>query len=121
MAIVETDNRKVRAEHEIPEPGAGAILVDLNNEVVARVVYNGTPMQAEQVERMVQAELDRRESHAKTALEAANQKIKQKDADGAAALLTPIWEQRCIVPDLAKKAAKALKKIGRPVEAAARR
>jgi tetratricopeptide (TPR) repeat protein len=31
-------------------------------------------------------------------------------------MLTEIWEQHCLVPDVAKKAAKALKKIGHPVE-----
>ena len=121
MVIVAPENRKVRAEFEIAEPGTGVVLVDRNNEVAARIVYGGSPIEVGHVERMVEAELDRRERDATVALEAANQKINEKDIDGAEALLTWIWRERCVVPDHAKKAAKALKKIGRPVDPAARR
>jgi hypothetical protein len=116
MVIVEPDNFPVRTKFEIPPGDSSVVLVDFQNEVLARFVPSGDPISAGPIERMVQAELDRRETDLKAALEAANQKIKQKDVDAAVALLTPIWEQRCVVPDLGKKAAKALKKIGHPVE-----
>lgn len=116
MVIVDLDNLSRRKRFDIPVPGAGVVLVDERNEVLARVVHSGTPIAAEPVERMVQAELDRREDSAKAALDAANQKIKQKDFEGANTILQRIWAQRCVVPDVAKKAAKALKKIGHPVE-----
>jgi len=115
MAIVAPDDVRLRTDFEIPA-GSGVVLVDERNEVIARVVPSGPTILAGPVEKMVQAELDRREGEAKAALEAANEKIKQKDLDAATALLTPIWDQRCVVPDVAKKAAKALKKIGHPVE-----
>lgn len=116
LAIVTPTNLPVRSKYEVPEPGSDVVLVNERNDVLARVVPSVTPPSAGPVEQMVQTELDRRENEAKAALEAANEKIKQKDLDGATALLTQIWEQRCVVPDVARKAAKTLKKIGHPVE-----
>jgi len=116
MATVAPDDVRLRSKYEIPRESAAVILVDQHDEVMAVVVPTGPELLAGPVEAMVQAELDRRENEAKAALEAANLKIKQKDADAAVALLKPIWAQRCLFPDLAKKAAKALKKLGQPVE-----
>jgi tetratricopeptide (TPR) repeat protein len=99
-------------KYEIPGTGAGVVLVDETDAEVGRVVGNETVP----VERLVEGALDKREDEAKTALTSANDLIKAKDVDAATTLLTKIWDQRCTVPDVAKKAAKALKKIGRPVE-----
>src|SRR4029079_3178604 len=46
----------------------------------------------------------------------AKDKLAAKDEEGAAALYTQVWQQRCLIPDSGKKAAKALKKLARPVE-----
>ena len=116
MAIVTPDNVRARSKYEIPAKSSAAVLLGATDDVIALFVPSGPTMTAGPVEKLVQAELDRHENEAKAALEAANEKIRQKDIDGALPLLTSIWDQRCVVPDVAKKAAKALKKIGHPVE-----
>lgn len=116
LAIVTPDNTSVRTKYEIPEVGSGVVLVDEAAAVIGRVSPDGKPIDARPVEKLLEDELDKREDAAKSALEAANEKIKAKDLDAATAMLTQIWDQHCVIPDVAKKAAKALKKIGHPVE-----
>jgi len=116
LALVTPDNAAVRQKYGIPDLGSGVVLVDGNAAEIGRVAPDGMPIQAGPVEKMLESELDKREDAAKNALELANEKIKQNDLDGATAMLTPIWEQHCLLPDVAKKAAKALKKLGHPVE-----
>src|SRR6202035_4647190 len=69
---------------------------------------------ARQAEKLVNAELDRREDALGQQLKAAAAKQKQ-DADGAAALYTAVWGERCLCPKSGRKAAKGLKQLGRPV------
>ena len=116
LAIVTPDNAPVRQKYGIPEVGSGVVIVDGNSAEIGRVDPDGKPIAAGPVEKLLSAELDKREDAAKSTLELANEKIKQNDVDAAAAILTQIWEQHCLVPDVAKKAAKALKKIGHPIE-----
>jgi tetratricopeptide (TPR) repeat protein len=119
LAIVTPDNASVRQKYGIPEVGSGAVLVDENAAEIGRVEADGKPIGAGPVEKILTAELDKREDRAKSTLDLANEKIKANDVDAATAMLTGIWEQHCLVPDVAKKAAKALKKIGHPVEVGA--
>ena len=119
LALVTPDNTATRTKYGIPELGSGAVIVDANSVEIGRVEPDGKPISASPVEKILNAELDKREDAAKGTLEQANEKIKQNDVDGAATMLTQIWDQHCLVPDVAKKAAKALKKIGRPVEVGA--
>ncbi len=116
LAIVTPDNEPVRKKYGIADLGSGVVLVDSTSAEIGRVDGEGKPMAAGPVEKLLEAELDKRADAAKASLDQANQKIKANDVDGAAELLTQIWEQHCVIPDVAKKAAKALKKIGRPVE-----
>lgn len=116
LAIVTSDNVSVRTKYEIPERGSGVVLVDEAAAVIGRVAPDGKPIEARPVEKMLEDELDKREDAAKATLEAANEKIKAKDVDAAIPMLNEIWEQHCVVPNVAKKAAKALKKLGHPVE-----
>jgi tetratricopeptide (TPR) repeat protein len=116
LAIVTPDNAAVRQKYGIPEVGSGVVLVDGNATEIARVEPDGKPIGAGPVEKLLDAELDKREDAAKASLEQANAKIKENDVDAATTMLNDIWQQHCLMPDVAKKAAKALKKIGRPVE-----
>jgi len=116
LALVTPDNTATRAKYGIPELGAGAVIVDGAAVEIGRVIPDGKPISAGPVEKLLTAELDKREDAAKDTLEQANEKIKQNDVDGATLMLTQVWEQHCLVPDVAKKAAKALKKIGHPVD-----
>jgi tetratricopeptide (TPR) repeat protein len=116
LALVTPDNAAVRQRYGIPEVGSGAVLVDGNAVEISRVPQEGTPPSAGSVEKLLETELDKREDAAKATLDAANGKIKANDVEGATAMLTQIWDQHCLIPDVAKKAAKALKKIGHPVD-----
>jgi tetratricopeptide (TPR) repeat protein len=116
MALITPDNEAARKKYGIPELGSGVVLVDGNAAELGRVDPDGKPVTASPVEKLLSAELDKREDAAKSTLDLANEKIKQNDLDGATAMLTQVWDQHCLVPDIAKKAAKALKKIGHPVE-----
>jgi tetratricopeptide (TPR) repeat protein len=116
LAIVTPDNAAVRQKYGIPEVGSGVVLVDGNAAEIGRVEPNGKPIGAGPVEKMLDAELEKREDAAKASLEQANAKIKENDVDAGAAMLNEIWQQHCLMPDVGKKAAKALKKIGRTVE-----
>jgi tetratricopeptide (TPR) repeat protein len=116
MVIVPPNYGPVRAKFEIPDGMSGVVMVTAQNEVAARVGPESGTIAVDQVEKMLDTELDKRDDAAKASLDAATEKIKQKDNDGATVLLTQIWDQRCVVPGVAKKAAKALKKIGHPVE-----
>jgi tetratricopeptide (TPR) repeat protein len=116
LALVTPDNASVRQKYGIPEVGSGVVLVDATSTEIGRVEMEGKPIGSGPVEKILEAELDKREAVAKSTLEQANERIKANDVDGATAMLTEIWGQHCLVPDVAKKAAKALKKLGHPVE-----
>lgn len=116
LALVTPDNFEMRGKYKIPEVGSGAVIVDGDTVEIGRVDAEGKPLSSSPVEKLILAELDKREDVAKSTLEQANEKIKQNDLDGATAMLNQIWDQHCVVPDIAKKAAKALKKLGHPVD-----
>ena len=117
LALVTPDNTSVRSKYGIPEVGSGVVSWTENAAEIGRVATRRETDRRQAPSRSSwMTELDKREDAAKSTLQAANEKIKQKDIDAAAAMLTQIWEQHCLVPDVAKKAAKALKKIGRPVD-----
>ena len=116
LALVTPDNTAVRQKYGIPEVGSGVVLIDGDAAEIGRVATDGKPPSAGPVEKLMETELDKREDVAKASLEAANERIKQNDIESATPMLTQIWDQHCLLPDVAKKAAKALKKIGRPVD-----
>jgi tetratricopeptide (TPR) repeat protein len=116
LALVTPDNTAVRLKYGIQDLASGVVLVDGDSNEIARVPGDGKPAAAGPVEKIVNVELDKRGDAAKASLEAANEKIKQNDIESATPMLTQIWEQHCLLPDVAKKAAKALKKIGHPVD-----
>jgi tetratricopeptide (TPR) repeat protein len=75
----------------------------------------GQPVARGEVERMLKEGMKRQEKAAGEQLDAAEARADHGDKDGAVALYTQIWGQRCIAEGPAKKAAKALKKLGHPV------
>jgi tetratricopeptide (TPR) repeat protein len=116
LALVTPDNDAARRKFSIPEQGSGAVIVDGAAAELGRVMPDGKPISASPVEKLLDAELDKREDAAKGTIDQANEKIKQNDVDGATAMLNQVWAQHCLIPDVAKKAAKTLKKLGHPVE-----
>ena len=115
MALVTDDNKGLHGRYNVSAGQSAVVLAGADGAEVGRVAGEGGAIKAEAVEKLLRAELDRREEAAKQALDSAKQKADQKDVDGAVALYTQVYDQRCLLPGPAKKAAKALKKLDHPV------
>jgi tetratricopeptide (TPR) repeat protein len=114
MGLVTSDNADLRARFHV-EGGPTAVLAAEDGSELARVEPKEGKLETSAVERAVGDALEAREDSAKAALDAAKGKAKAGDADGAAALYEQVLAERCLFPSLGKKAAKALKAMGRPV------
>ncbi len=115
MGLVTADNADLRTRFKAAAGAASAVLATPDGSELMRVEASGGKLDAGAVEKAVGTALEAREDAAKAALEAAKGKEKGGDADGAAALYTQVLGDRCLFPSLGKKAAKALKAMGRPV------
>jgi tetratricopeptide (TPR) repeat protein len=115
MALISTDNATIRSKYSAPEAEPLVVLAGKDGSEVGRVPAEGVQVRVDAVEKLLRQTMDAREEAAKATLDAAKEKSDAKDIDGAAALYTQVWDQRCLLPSPAKKAAKALKKLGRPV------
>jgi tetratricopeptide (TPR) repeat protein len=117
LAAVSSDNAAVREKYGVAADKSLAVLALADGTEIGRVEgKQGSPLMVEAVEKLVKEGIKGREKAADQQLDAARQKADQGDKDGAAALYSQIWEQRCLVDGPAKKAAKALKKLGKPVD-----
>jgi tetratricopeptide (TPR) repeat protein len=115
MGLVTKDNNPLRSKFSAPEDQPLVVLATKEGTEVGRVAAADGAVKVEDVEGLVKKELKRREDAAKQSLDQAKEKIEAKDADGAATLYQQVWDQRCLLPSEAKKAAKGLKKLGKPV------
>jgi tetratricopeptide (TPR) repeat protein len=116
--LVTPDNAAVRSKYGVESTASALVLVDGGGAELGRMVPQGGPFDDELAGKLVTDELDKRKSAATELLDAAKEKLAAKDEEGAAALYTQVWQQHCLIPEPGKKAAKALKKLGRPVEEA---
>jgi tetratricopeptide (TPR) repeat protein len=118
LALVTSDNSELRGRFP-GSSGSGpyVVLADAAGKELGRITAESGPrLRVAQVEKLVDGELKSRESALKQALQTAADKEKHGDVDGAAALYQQVWGDRCLVPGkLPKRAADALKKLGRPV------
>lgn len=118
MVLVPHENRRLKDQFQVDEPPL-AILATQDGTEIRRVGPLGGRLQARSVEEMVETELRRREDTVREDLKSAKDLTKEGDEKGdeerAAALYTAIAEQACLFPGPGKKAAKALRKMGRPV------
>ena len=120
LALVTSDNAELRNRFPgAAAPGPYVVLAEAGGKELGRVAADSGPhLKAFQVEKLVNGELRSREASLDRQLDAARDKEKHGDLDGAAALYQQVWSARCLVPGKApRKAAEALKKLGRPVPA----
>ena len=115
MALVRTDNTPLRAKFSAPQDQPVVVLAAKDGTEVGRVAGANGVVKVDEVEDLVKKEVSRREDAAKQTLDEAKEKVAAKDTDGAAALYQQVYDQRCLLPSEAKKAAKGLKKLGKPV------
>jgi tetratricopeptide (TPR) repeat protein len=115
MALVTADNAELRERFHVAADAPLALVAGADGSEVARVEGSSGRLDSSAVEKAVSKVLDDREDAAKAALDDAKAKAKAGDADGAAALYQQVYGERCLFPSLAKKAAKGLDALGRPV------
>lgn len=89
-----------------------AVLANVDGSPIKKVGNTGGKLKAEDVEKVVEAEMKQREGTLDTSLKSAKEKVKAGDNDGAIALLKPVAEEKCLFPKKAKEAANQLKKLG---------
>lgn len=118
MGLITADNAEVRARFHAAPDAPVVVLAATDGSEVARVEAMDGKLDTSKVEKAVGGALDAREDAAKAALDAAKGKEKVGDQDAAATLYEQVLGDRCLFPGLAKKAAKALEKMGRTVPAA---
>src|SRR5262245_7407716 len=115
MAIVTSDNADLRARFKADPAAPLAVLAGDDFAELTRIEASAGRLETSAVEKAVGSALDAREDSLKAALDSAKDKNKGGDVDGAAALYAQVLADRCLFPSLGKKAAKALKAMGRPV------
>ncbi len=121
MALVPANLADLQTRFQVAGDTATAVLAGADGKEIARAsIRPGQPLGRADVEKIVDKALSQREDELDAQLDAAKAKEKSGDKDGAATLYQQVWEQRCMVPKLGKKAAKALDKLGKPVPKDAR-
>ena len=115
MALVTDSNKALRTKYAAVPEAPSAVLTAKDGSELGRVHAEKGKLYVDEVEELLRAEIVKREDAAKKLLDTAKEKAGQNDVDGAATIYTQLWEQRCLLPSQAKKAAKALKKLGKPV------
>ena len=116
MWIVPSDGAALRQKYGVAAEVPLVLLVDPDGVEVARVEAEKGQLRVGGLEKVLRGELDRRRAVAKHArLDEALAREKAGEADAAAGLYQEVYAQRCLLPGSARKAQKALKRIGRPV------
>src|SRR6185369_7591866 len=88
------------------------VLTSADGAPIKKIENTGGKLKAEQVEKVVDAEMKQREAALDEQLKTGKEKAKTGDKDGALAALKPVAEEKCLFPKKAKDAAKELKKLG---------
>lgn len=115
MWIVPSDGAALRQKYGVAAGVPLVLLVDPDGVEVARVEAEKGQLRVGGLEKVLRGELDRRRAVAEARLDEALAREKAGEADAAAGLYQEVYAQRCLLPGSARKAQKALKRIGRPV------
>jgi tetratricopeptide (TPR) repeat protein len=89
-----------------------AVLAEPNGTLVGKAENQQGYLKVDQVEKLLEGEMKKRESAIKERLEDAKNKAKGGDNQTAIQEYRAVLEQKCLFPGKAKDAAKALKKLG---------
>lgn len=117
-SLVMPDNQGVHDTFKAPAGQEVAVLAGADGTEIGRVAATEGKIDAQAVEKLVYSELDKREENLQSLVDGAGKK-ETSDRDGAIADYKKVWEQRCLVPALGRKAAKELKKLGVEVDKSA--
>jgi len=89
-----------------------AVLAQPDGTLVGKAENKNGYLKVEQVESLLESEMKKRESALKEKIEDAKNKAKSGDNQTAIQEYRAVLDQRCLFPNKAKDAAKALKKLG---------
>jgi tetratricopeptide (TPR) repeat protein len=89
-----------------------AVLADPDGKSLGTAQGKDGILKVEQVEKLVDSVIKSREETIKRQLDAAKEKAKAGDSQGAIQLYRTVYDQKCMFPSKAKDAAKELKKLG---------
>ncbi len=113
--IVPSDAAAMRLRYGAVDGAATALVTGSDGVEVTRVLPEKGQLRVAALEKALRGELDRRKAVAEARLDEAVAKEKSGELDAAAGLYQEIYAQRCLLPASARKAQKALKRLGRPV------
>jgi tetratricopeptide (TPR) repeat protein len=89
-----------------------AVLATPDGALIGKAENKDGILKVEQVEKLVEAEVKRREGTLDANLKDARDKSKAGEAEAAVQLLRTVLDQKCMFPGKAKEAAKELKRLG---------
>ncbi len=89
-----------------------AVLAQADGSVLGKAENKNGMLKVDQVEKLVESELKKRESALKERMESAKGKAKSGDNQSAIQEFRAVLEHKCLFPKFAKDAAKELKKLG---------
>ena len=111
MGIVDqrtTLGQKLAANDKLPV----VVLVQADGTPLGKAENKDGFLRVEQVEKLLDSEVRKRDSALKEIMEGAKAKAQAGDNQGAIAEYRSVLEQKCLLPKRAKDAAKELKKLG---------
>jgi tetratricopeptide (TPR) repeat protein len=89
-----------------------AVLAQADGKLIGKAENKNGFLKVDQVEKLVETEMKSREDAVKHEMDAAKEKAKSGDSQGAVQLYRAVYDQKCLFPGKAKDAAKELKKLG---------
>jgi tetratricopeptide (TPR) repeat protein len=89
-----------------------AVLADPDGKMLAKADNKDGYLKVDQVEKLLDSEMKTREETVRRQMDAAKEKAKAGDPQGAIKLYRTVYDQKCMFPGKAKDAAKELKKLG---------
>src|SRR5215475_702048 len=100
--------QKLAASDKLPV----AVLAQPDGTVLGKAENKNGFLKVDQVEKMVETEIKKREQSLKEKMESGKAKAKAGDSQGAIQEYRAVADQKCMFPGRAKDAAKELKKLG---------
>src|SRR5215469_17011464 len=89
-----------------------AVVTQPDGKLIGKAENKDGFLKVDQVEKLLETEMKSREEAIKKQMDAAKEKAKGGDSQGAAQLYRAVYDQKCMFPGKAKDAAKELKKLG---------
>ncbi len=113
MRVVRFNDTERLARLEVGRDVPMVVLADGDGAVIGRVEAERGTLPLFEVEELVRAELDERESIADQLLDRAREYASDNEPQAALALYEKVWAERCVCPRQGRDAKKAMKRLGR--------